>query len=892
MLETGVISRLERRLPNSIRRKYLAKFAISVAVVALLTLGASAFLFSGVQADVENDAQQSLQLAAEDDAQAISAWVDDYEQRVYVISMYQEMASDDESAVTTTMETELRQMPGDAHSIHQFDTETHEIEHSTEPGLVGADLTEMDLEFHIQERESIDEDSHIEEIPYEEFDVHGVDATYSDVISYEDHDVVAFVSSVSGSEKGVLLFVDVSEQETAFTEQIDGQNTQVVDIADAEIGIDSEGNASGTTYHEGVDDPVIRQVEETGAVGSLERDDTDEVVAYAPIEGTDWAVVTHAPQSSAYAVVGSVRNGFLAIIGIALFGFVAIGATIGRTTARSLDTLAGQAQSLAEGKTELEIGSDGRVDELGRVQDSFAETQEYIQTAADQAQVIASHRFDDPVLEEDVPGRLGDSIDEMGDDLESFIQELEELASGEFGTTMEKAANGDLTQRLDPDAGNEALSEIAVSFNEMMDDIERMIASISDLAADVDEVSNEIASNADQIEDASADVTESIDDVSASTSEQKTRFDAVHAEMDSISATIEEIASSSTQVAGVTTDAAEQAEATRDDAEDVLEEMAQIEARTDDVTERIQTLDSEMEQIDEIVTLIDEIAEQTNILALNANIEAARADGSGNASEGFGVVADEVKNLANETADATQEADELITELQESTEAVVADVEGVRESVESGVRAVEESIEALNDIVERVEEAEQGVQSINQATDEQATSTEDVAQMVDEVIEISEETDAEADNVAAAAEEQTQSITQISDGASVLTDKSQNLRTELDTFEWEADTESTTGVETDESDGSNAFEDELDTFEWDTHSESAQEREIDDTAGARGLKTADDPEPKNWEVEDTPEPRNPETEETTKPRNPETEETTKPQDTETDDPSDPVVGDD
>jgi methyl-accepting chemotaxis protein len=826
-----LISRLERRLPEGVRRQYLAKFAVSVAVVAVVTLLASAFLFSAVQADIKGNTQESLQIAAEDDAEDIASWIDEYEQQAHVMSMYQEMQVNDGDAITSTLEVERNQMSEETHSLHYFDAETGEIEYSSGADMTGTTLSDLGLEFHVLERESVNADADIEEVSADSFEVSQVDTSFSDVISYEGSNVIGVVSPVRGKDKGVLILIEVSTRAGAFTEQVDGQNTRTVDLSDGTVGIDEAGNATGTTYRNGEDGPVIGTLRETETSGATDRDDTNEVVGYAPIEGTDWAVVTHAPQSSAYAVANTVRNGFIAVIGVVLLGFVAIGATIGRTTARSLDQLAEQAQALARGETDLEIGSDGRVDELGRVQDSVAETQAYIDTAAEQSGAIADHRFDDPALEREVPGQLGDSLEAMSEDLESFIRELEEIASGEFGTTMQRAASGDLTQRIDPDAGNEALREIAVSFNGMMDDIERTVASISDLAADVDSVSNEIASNAGQIEEASTDVTDSIDDVSESAAEQKDRFDAVHNEMDAISATIEEIASSSTQVAGVTTDAAERAEATRDDAADVLEEMARIEERTDDVTERIRELGSEMEQIDEIVALIDEIAEQTSILALNANIEAARASGEGDASEGFGVVADEVKDLASETADATQEADSLISELQESTEAVVDDVGKVQNSVESGVKAVEESIEALDDIVDRVEEAEQGVQSINQATDEQATSTEDVARMVDEVIEISEETDAEADNVASAAREQTASIARISDGTEELTDRSQALRTELETFEWNDGGEHTTGPGSDHG-GDASRPVDSGSFERETEPRDATDTETDESGGS------------------------------------------------------------
>jgi len=122
-----LISRLERRLPEGVRRQYLAKFAVSVAVVAVVTLLASAFLFSAVQADIKGNTQESLQIAAEDDAEDIASWIDEYEQQAHVMSMYQEMQVNDGDAITSTLEVERNQMSEETHSLHYFDAETGEI---------------------------------------------------------------------------------------------------------------------------------------------------------------------------------------------------------------------------------------------------------------------------------------------------------------------------------------------------------------------------------------------------------------------------------------------------------------------------------------------------------------------------------------------------------------------------------------------------------------------------------------------------------------------------------------------------------------------------------------------------------------------------------------------
>lgn len=52
----------------------------------------------------------------------------------------------------------------------------------------------------------------------------------------------------------------------------------------------------------------------------------------------------------------------------------------------------------------------------------------------------------------------------------------------EFSAVMETVADGDLTRRLDTDADNEAMAEIATSFNAMLDSLETTVAEVTQFA--------------------------------------------------------------------------------------------------------------------------------------------------------------------------------------------------------------------------------------------------------------------------------------------------------------------------------------------------------------------------------------------------------------------------
>jgi len=765
-----------RVLPSFVRDSYLKQFAAIVAIVLIVVAGAGVFFHGEVTEELRHERQNELRTVAELEADAIGEWLNRNSQKTRLLSEFDSVRSGDQERIDAALHHELEQFES-TRAIHYVDLDSRRIVESTADDRVGTTVPERTWARGSFERE----------------DASSVAVTEG--YRQDGTEVIAFLSRIEGTERAIMLTANAQERAEQFRTPTESSFTQVVDShGDVEFAQDEEAVLEQYQYGK----EHIQKAQD-GETGVMDMPGKNLVVGYAPVEDSDWVIVTHIPRSEAYALAGIVTRDFLSLIGIALAGFLLIGLTLGRDTVRALDRLTDDAEVIARGELDTEIERSDRTDEIGRLTNAFADMQEYLSTVGGQAEAVAEQRFDAPILDQEVPGTFGETIDRMSDDVEQAQREAREAkqdaeaaqrevedlnddletTAETFGETMATAAAGDLTQRMDTDSRSEAMETIAESFNEMMAEMEGTLSRIRSFADEVATASQQVTASTEEVRSASAEVSESIQEVSAGAERQDERLTEISGEMQSLSGAIEEVASSADGVASTADRAAEISESGSDAAADAIDELARIETRTDETVEEVVSLADEIDEIGEIVELIADIAEQTNMLALNASIEAARADVDG---DGFAVVADEIKSLAGEAADATERIDRRIADVQASANGAVDDMRAMGEGVTHGAETIDEALTSLDDVADHVEDLHTGVREISEATDDQAGSTTDVVSMLDEVERVADQSSAEAANVSAAAEEQTSTLADVSQSAQALTEQADSLQDLLDQF--------------------------------------------------------------------------------------------------------------
>ncbi|WP_311136845.1 methyl-accepting chemotaxis protein [Natronosalvus rutilus] len=581
---------------------------------------------------------------------------------------------------------------------------------------------------------------------------------------------IAFVSQVPDNpERAIVLVVDLEAQtqqlerpstaEGSFTHIVDNRGTVVMshhthDIATQNIGSDDEYEVESMAVKRGLN----------GETGYMEMDvghghSGQMAMGFAPVSGTDWVVMTHVPSESAYALQGTIERSVIALLLLSVLGLGVVGVVIGRNTTRPIEELADRASELESGNLETDLETK-RTDEIGQLYAAF----------------------------DNMRSSLRERIREVEDaraKADQFNDHLESKAD-EYAGVMQETAEGDLTARMDPESQSDVMAEIAVEFNQMVDEIEATVDRASQFANEVAASSEEATASTEEVHSASVQVTESIQEISDGAERQSESLQNVNREMNGLSTTTEQIAASSNNVADLANKTAETGREGQEAATEILEGMDEVETGSERTIDAIEALEEEIAQIDNLVEFITEMARQTNLLALNANIEATRSTEDG---EGFSAVATEVKELAEETKEATENIEKRIEEVKAETDRTTSEVRQTSEQIADHRKDVEKTVDVLEEIAEYATRTSDGVQEISAATEEQAASTQEVVSMVDQAATIAKQTTSEAETVAAAGEEQTTALTEVSRSIATLSQQASELSTQLDEFETEIEFE-------------------------------------------------------------------------------------------------------
>lgn len=277
-------------------------------------------------------------------------------------------------------------------------------------------------------------------------------------------------------------------------------------------------------------------------------------------------------------------------------------------------------------------------------------------------------------------------------------EQLDNIAKGE----------GDLTQRV-PVEQDDDLGALAQSFNQVLENLQQMIAAIQKLSV-------ELGKGADGLRQASKDNSEGTD-------QQTGAISMVATAINEMQSAIEEVAGNASRAADVTKEADQKGQNSSEIIRKSSKQVHRLSAQIEEAVKVIRALSDNSDKITSVLDVIRGVAEQTNLLALNAAIEAARA---GDQGRGFAVVADEVRTLAKRTQQSTEDIQAMIGTLQSGVADIVSVMETGSQEASEAVTLATEAEQELNAVLE-------AITRITDMNTSVASATEQQTQVVDEI---------------------------------------------------------------------------------------------------------------------------------------------------------------
>ncbi len=356
-------------------------------------------------------------------------------------------------------------------------------------------------------------------------------------------------------------------------------------------------------------------------------------------------------------------------------------------------------------------------------------------------------------------------------------------------SAIDRAGNGDLQVTLNIQRCDE-LGKLATAFNQMMNNIRKLISQIQTESKLVNTSSQQLTQTSEQIAFISGEIATHIQKLAAANANQSeivtvngevvrqvqtainhvaggaqdlfSKLSATGKVIENMNRSLGDIATNSQEVASI----AAQAVDTASDGEILINKavdgIAYIKEQVVDSARTVSELGQRSQEIDNIVQVISDITDQTNLLALNAAIEAARA---GDQGKGFAVVADEVRKLAERSGQSARQIKTLVEGIQQETQRAVVSMNEGTTRVEKGVGLIQEVGTTLRNILSTVRSSNKKIQNITSAVEQIAGHSREVVEVVDEVVQISESTTSAIEQIAAGSGEITQAMMRLEEDA-------------------------------------------------------------------------------------------------------------------------------
>lgn len=356
---------------------------------------------------------------------------------------------------------------------------------------------------------------------------------------------------------------------------------------------------------------------------------------------------------------------------------------------------------------------------------------------------------------------------------QSIIQFIEKMRR-----VMKEAETGNLNVKVEA-KGDDELSELGISFNNMLENIKELVKETQLTIDHVLNASSILKRNTGHSIETFNQLTLSIENIAEGSNSQAEDTQHGAMMMESLSESIQAVINNTKEVYTTSEGARSKIEVANDNMNRLNKAMNSTTAISSDIRTRIISLNDLTKTIGEVMKLLDGISEQTNLLALNASIEAARA---GDVGRGFAVVANEVRNLAEQSKQSTNNVRSTLKEIERSANEAVTLVKKSDEFFKEQESAAEDTKLSLNEMIKELVIINQGINHVSERSTSMNELKDYVGEKIESITTVTEENAAAAQELNALGEEQKAVMEQLSHLADELNNQLEGLRASINKF--------------------------------------------------------------------------------------------------------------
>ncbi|MBO9608442.1 MAG: methyl-accepting chemotaxis protein [Paenibacillaceae bacterium] len=343
---------------------------------------------------------------------------------------------------------------------------------------------------------------------------------------------------------------------------------------------------------------------------------------------------------------------------------------------------------------------------------------------------------------------------------------------------MAVIAAGDLRHTINAES-NDELGQLSHSFDDMIEQVRRMLGSTQTIASSLAEHSMTFRQLSVTTAAANADILKAIEEISAGADHQAQRTETSAQVIVELEGDVHAVWDAAQEMQRMNRDAEQTTEAGAAAVRELNETAQLTEAMIAHVLEAMRTLSVSSSRIGGIVKTMTEISGQTHILSLNAAIEAARAGAHG---RGFAVVAEEVRSLAAEAGVSSKSIAGIVVDLQRQIGELEARMEQARSGLAQQNGKVAGTLTAFSAIREAMLAGGERIERIGGLIRNAKEQNKRLMESVHFVAAVAEETAAGVEEVGSTSYQQDVSIRLVAEQADDIHRLSQQLFAEVSRF--------------------------------------------------------------------------------------------------------------